>query len=187
MVSTSHVWLLSTWHMARPNWGVSFHIGKAQLQVAPSLGRMPCDPPGTWEDGQSHEDLRQDHISLTSLFWGRLSWGSFSSASLILVSMRLSACLSTPLPLPQRVQLQAIELLSSGVALVLSNMVSCHSCCMSSGPFCFSVILCNSDTERIPLLVLLLLSLSNKVPGCMWVSCSFLPVESVSLLDNSKT
>ena len=56
------------------------------------------------------------------------------------------ACLPSPLSLPQRVLLQAVELLSGGVELPLRNAVRRYSCCMPSGPFCFSIILCNRDT-----------------------------------------
>ena len=98
-----------------------------------------------------------------------------------------SACLPSPLSLPQRVLLQAIELLSGGMELLLRNAVCRHSCCMSSGPFCFSVILCNRDTENgshcWPCFYCLF---SNKVPGSMWVS-SFLPAEFVPCLTISES
>ena len=98
-----------------------------------------------------------------------------------------SACLPSPLSLPQRVLLQAIELLSGGVELLLRNAVCRPSCCMSSGPFCFSVILCNRDTENgshcWPCFYCLF---SNKVLGSMWVS-SFLPAEFVPCLTISES
>ena len=98
-----------------------------------------------------------------------------------------SACLPSPLPLPQRVLLQAIELLSGGVELLLRNAVCRHSGCMSSGPFCFSVILCNRDTgNRSHCWPCFYCLFSNKVPDSMWVS-SFLPAEFVPCLTISES